>query len=247
MASPNFAGSPNTVKFEHLTPSAATPRVSISVPAADLSGSTTPRPSIGTGENAIIQQNGELSSNGRSTNAIPQKPASLFDPSHLPSIYGRIQKISNLIVQASEDANSLSVKDAGGAAASTSNQALDNDQFNTLDQDSSSGPAPNIALGATTDDDVNSGYETALSMSVGQEDRGRNAQPTDLAKSIVSESVALRQAFVQAQRAIDTFEGGDMDIEEQEHLISLLEQYGGEQKQIRHSFIEQKDSRMIDA
>lgn len=229
MASPTFAGSPNTVKFEHLTPSAATPRVSISLPTADVSGSTTPRPSIGAGENVILQQNGGLGSSGLGTNTIPQKPTSLFDPSHLPSIYGRIQRISNLIVQASEDANSLSIKDASGAA-STSNQTLDDDQFNTLAQDSISVPAPNIALGATTDDDVNSGYETALSMSIGQEDRGRNAQPTDLAKSIVSESVALRQAFIQAQRAIDTFEGGDMDIEEQEHLISLLEQYSQEQK-----------------
>jgi len=229
MTSPIFAGSPNTVKFEHLTPSASTSRVSISVPAADLSGSTTPRPSIGTGENVILQQNGESSSNGRSKSLISQKPKSLFDPSHLPSIYGRIQRISNLIIQASEDTNSLCVKD-GAEIASTSNQTLENDQFNTLIPETISGPTPNIALGATTDDDVNSGYETALSMSIGQEDRGRNAQPTALAKSIVSDSVALRQAFVQAQRAIDTFEGGDMDIEEQEHLISLLEQYSEEQK-----------------
>ena len=67
-------------------------------------------------------------------------------------------------------------------------------------------------------------------MSIGQEDRGRNAQPTDLAKSIVSESVALKQAFAQAQIAIDTLEGGDMDLEEQEHLIFLLEEYSKEQK-----------------
>lgn len=225
MASPIFAGSPNTVKFEHLTPSAATPRVSISVPTADLSGSTTPRPSIGTGDNVNLAQNGESSSNGRNT---IKKPTSFFDPSHLPSIYGRIQKISNLIVQASEDANSLSVKDINGLAASTSDQTVDNDQFNTLAP--ITGPAPNIALGATTDDDVNNGYETALSMSIGQEDRGRNAQPTELAKSIVSESVALKQAFAQAQIAIDTLEGGDMDLEEQQHLIFLLEEYSKEQK-----------------
>lgn len=231
MASPTLANSPNTVKFEHLTPSSATPRVSINVPASDVSGFTTPRPSIGTGENTISQeQNGEPNSREGNTKSISQKSASLFDPSHLPSIYERLQRISKLVIQASEDPNSLTMKDVKGTG-SDSNQTQEKNQQNSHTSDLNSGPAPNIALGATTDDDINSGYETALSMSVGQEgDRDRNAEPTVLAKSIVQESVALRQAFIQAQRAIDTFEGGDMDIEEQEHLISLLEEYSEEQK-----------------
>lgn len=156
-----------------------------------------------------------------------QHRVSLFDPNHIPSLHSRITKISKLLVEASDNAKSLSVlkEEADGAHQ----KAIKNESEHVSALSSHKGP--DIALGATTDDDTTTGYETALSLTVDRaNDQGKNMQPTELAKSLVTESTGLREAFVNARRAIDSLEGGDMDLAEQEKLIDLLENYSRVQR-----------------
>lgn len=243
MASPAFAGSPVNVKLETGS-SAATPRPA---PGTSLTVPTTAQPSRAT--TPRMPGGAETASQDLASSARPAQPpskVSLFDPTHIPSVYGRIQTLSKLIIAASADAHSLAVPRAGttgekqepeeGQAGQSTNTG-DGAQAAAASSDSIAPPlgtpndGPNIALGASTDDDVNSGYEAALFLSAGNDEaRDRNVQPTALAEALVHESVGLRDAFARAQQAIGSLEGGDMDIEEQEHLIELLSQYSEQQR-----------------
>lgn len=156
---------------------------------------------------------------------------SLFDPRHIPTLLPRIRRLSELIVASNANANSLTASDEikredGPQGAGKSDNFKASPSPDALQ-------GPNVALGASTDDDdATAGYETALSISfhntVG--DGSGNIKPSALAQSLVRESMGLRDAFADARRAIDTLEGADMDIEEQERLITVLESYAAIQE-----------------
>lgn len=172
----------------------------------------------------------QTAANGRDI----QQHTSLFDGTHITTLYGRIGSLSNLIIKASQDPNSLAVPSSEGADAKDEDVAM-----TEADLARQSTLAPNIALGATTDDDVDAGYESALFAAQARSDR--DARPTELAQSIVRESVELREAFRRAQQSIAQLEGGEMDIEEQHNLLAMLNEYSGEQDRLRRTFSKNSD------
>lgn len=161
-----------------------------------------------------------------SKNGNASRP-SLFAADHIPTLYHRIQKISKLLIQASDDANSLLVVQSDTLTAHEVGKGLDDAKMKET-----TSLRPDITMGAMTEDDVTDGYEAALALSMDTEGReGQNqVKRTELAYSIVRESQALRDAFQNAQAAIDSMEGGEMDIEEQEALLKLLQDYSDDQK-----------------
>lgn len=163
----------------------------------------------------------------------------MFDGTHITTLYGRIAHLSSLIVQASDDANSLSVRSTNVENTTT---VKDGDTAMAEPEPTFVKAAPNIALGAMTDDDVDAGYEAALFAA--QVRRDSNAKPTDLAQAIVREGIALRQAFKRAHESIANLPGGEMDIDEQQDLLAILRAYSDEQDRLRMAF--DKNSAFVD-
>ncbi|UZJ56792.1 hypothetical protein CBS101457_006112 [Exobasidium rhododendri] len=171
----------------------------------------------------------------------PAKPVpNLFDPSHIPTLYTRIQSISRLLIDASKDPNSLTIPQQGQLREQEQNAQSSEDRGGG---DSSNGAkrnpslsstsnqnGPDIAMGATTEDDVANGYEAALALSLESGRPQENVKRTELAFNLVKESQGLRNAFHQAREAISGLQGGDMDIEEQEQLIEVLQNYSQQQR-----------------
>lgn len=156
----------------------------------------------------------------------------LFDPTHIPTIFPRIQSISRLLIEASNTAHSLSIPqqqqqvDENGANNQTKVPAT---TIASTSNFVSSGP--DFAMGAMDEDDVNSGFEAALGFSFNNDgDHQEKIKRTELAHTIVKESRGLRDAFDCAREAINNLEGGEMDIDEQEMLILMLEKYREEQR-----------------
>jgi hypothetical protein len=158
------------------------------------------------------------------TKAIIETDANLFDPTHIPTIYPRIQLLSRLLIEASNSVHSLSIQEE----QSTSDQAKPPTMAAASSSNVISGP--DLAMGAMDEDDVNDGFEAALSLSFGVDEGQQKIKRTELAQSIVRESRGLREAFDRAKVAINSIEGGEMDIEEQERLITLLRDYSAEQE-----------------
>lgn len=154
---------------------------------------------------------------------VDAAPSNLFDPSHIPTLYPRIQLLSRLIIEASNNPHSLSIPQE---QISDSNQAKA--ASTTTKSDVISGP--DLAMGAMDEDNVNDGFEAALTLSFGIDEGQQNIKRTELAHRVVSESGGLREAFDRAKAAIDLIDGGEMDIDEQEKLIKLLRDHHGEQK-----------------
>lgn len=227
------------------TPSGSSRRASALPPPPDVS----PRPgseaaATARAVNTTTTTAAELArhASGHSRQQLP----SLFDPTHLPTLYTRIEKLSGLVVEASRDAASLTAiadwEPPPSADYDRSEAALARGAQASADpsppvRSSSSYQGPNVALGASTDeDDATAGYETALSLSfhntVGgsSDDKAKQTRPSALAESLVRESVGLRDAFRHAREAVQHLEGGEMDIEEQERLIATLENYVGVQR-----------------
>lgn len=159
---------------------------------------------------------------GASLKEVDTRPSNLFDPTHIPTILPRIQLLSRLLIEASNSANSLSVSQE--QPSNTSNQVKPTTTTTTTIIS-----GPDLAMGAMDEDDVNDGFEAALTLSFGVDEGQQKIKRTELAHDIVRESRALREAFDRASNAINSIEGGEMDIEEQEKLIKLLRDYSGEQ------------------
>lgn len=158
------------------------------------------------------------------TKASIETDADLFDPTHIPTIYPRIQLLSRLLIEASNNAHSMAVPQEQSTSVQT--------KAPTTAAASSANliSGPDLAMGAMDEDDVNDGFEATLTLSFGVDEGQQKVKRTELAQSIVRESRGLREAFDRAKVAIDSIKGGDMDIEEQERLIALLQSHSAEQR-----------------
>lgn len=150
-------------------------------------------------------------------------PSNLFDSTHIPTLYPRIQSLSKLIIEASNNPHSLSIPQEQPSSGSQAKLASTSTTSNVIS-------GPDLAMGAMDEDDVNDGFEAALTLSFGIDEGQQKIKRTQLAHKIVSESRGLREAFDRARTAIDSIDGGEMDIDEQERLIRLLRDYSGEQE-----------------
>ena len=179
----------------------------------------------GTPTTASVHEGGAAGNPGSSTMPPPLAVAapSLFDESHIPTLRQRIQTLSRLLIDASKDPKSLSIP-----------QAREATHAQTAQMGASSSPSlragPDIAMGATTEDDVVSGYEAALALSLDSGGQDEKNKRTELAHRIINESKGLRDAFLRATEAANCLEGGEMDIDEQQVLIGLLQDYCQEQR-----------------
>lgn len=159
----------------------------------------------------------------------------LFDPTHIPTIFLRIQTISRLLIEASNSAHSLLIpQEQQQQKQQQQQQANGNGSHNEENVSSTSNyisSGPDFAMGAMDEDDVNSGFEAILGSSLENDgEHQEKAKRTELAHTIVKESRGLRDAFDRARVAINSLDGGEMDIDEQERLISMLQDYREEQR-----------------
>jgi hypothetical protein len=190
-------------------------------------------PGLASGMRVTSTSEGQVanSSHLRDTLAKSTTP-NLFDPSHIPTLFQRIHSISQLLIEASNDPDSLSIpKEQQQPGLRTQGNGNDyNADLKSSSNLSVAAAAPGIVMGSTTEDDVNSGYEAALALSLEGGAQQENIKGTELAHKIVKESQGLRDAFQRAKEAVNNLEGGNMDIEEQERLIHLLQSYSQEQR-----------------
>lgn len=184
----------------------------------------------GTPTTASVHESGAAGNPGSTATAsmMPPPPTtvaapSLFDESHIPTLRQRIQTLSHLLIDASNDPKSLSIPQAREATHAQTAQM-------GASASPSSRAGPDIAMGATTEDDVVSGYEAALALSLESGGQDEKNKRTELAHRIIIESQGLRDAFLRATEAANCLEGGEMDIDEQQVLIKLLQDYCQEQR-----------------
>lgn len=192
---------------------------------------------IQTGSQATISMNTPTASSSLVPGATTSKqgdkrPSDLFDPTHIPTIFSRIQSISRLLIEASNNAHSLSIPPQ---QQQNSEKMEVDDQTKVITDNSTNNRhsfVPDFAMGAMDEDDVNSGFEAAFGLSAdgnGGEEQEK-VKRTELAHNIVKESRGLRDAFDRAREAALNLEGGEMDLGEQEELIALLQNYKKDQR-----------------
>ncbi len=148
----------------------------------------------------------------------------LFDPQLVPSLLPRVEGLCALLVQAAQDAHSLTRPD--GTAAPGDNEAATGVPTNGTTGDhpqqeterSVGENLPSFLLGATLEEEQ--GYEaeptSTRSGAVGK-------RPTELQLRIVKEAQGLRDTLKRTATAIAEMPGADRSLDEQAKLIELLE------------------------
>lgn len=172
--------------------------------------------------------------------AAPQAPLpDIFDPSLIPSILPRIQRVLSLLQTAAQPgpegalvlpAEGSANGDADGRGSSTQSQAQNGETEPAPRYDS----APSIALGQVSDDDT-SLYDFLFSSAAGGAGgagaagngagAGGGARPTELSLALLKEARELRDVYRTAMRAAKGMPGGEWGEEEVKEMVGTLEEW----------------------